>query len=141
MAKEHVQWMNKMAFFSPRSLRIEADCAVEIRLQEYGSGNFLPGKCEGNLTNVSRDGACIILPKMLLEGKHLFFATLDSKRYHLVIFITNPPKNDAPFRVAARSVWMDSCWYKDGPAFKVGVSFHENQKRLFQFFREMRRTV
>ncbi len=124
-----------MALFSPRPLRIESEYRVEIRLQENGGGGFLPGICEGILVNVSREGACIVLSQMLLEGRHLFFSTLNSERYHLVLLIKNPQAGDECFEVPARSAWMDSCYYKDGPAFKIGVCFHDRQKQLFQLFK------
>ncbi len=125
-----------MAIFAPRPLRLEAECTVEICLQERGKEEFLPGKCEGNLVNLSREGACVVLSQMFLEGRHLFFSTLNNEHYHLVLFIKNPQTANEAFAIPARSIWMDSCQYNQGPAFKMGVSFHQSQKQLFKLIKE-----
>lgn len=124
-----------MAIFSSRPLRLESECRVRISLQESKSGECLPGSCSGTMVNISQGGGCLVLSQMLLEGKHLFFSTLNSDRYHLALQIDNPESSDESFEVSARSVWMDSCQYKEEPAFKVGLSFHDNQKKLFRLFK------
>ncbi len=124
-----------MTFFSLRPLRVKSECRVEIRLQNRGSGELLPGLCTGVMVNVSRGGAGLVLSQMLLEGRHLFFSTLNNDQYHLVLFIENPGSSDESFAIPARSVWMDSCRYRDEPAFNMGVCFHERQKKLFNIFK------
>lgn len=105
-------------------------------MQESKSGNFLPGVCSGVMVNISQGGACIMLSKMLLEGKHLFFSALDSDQYNLVLLIDNPQSDDQSFVIPASSVWMDSCNYENAPAFKMGLCFHEPQRDLFQLFKK-----
>ena len=87
------------------------------------------------MVNISQGGGCLVLSQMLLEGKHLFFSTLNNDRYHLALQIDNPESSDESFEVSARSVWMDSCQYKEEPAFKVGLSFHDSQKKLFRLLK------
>lgn len=124
-----------MIFFSPRLLRLESEHTVTIGLQERQSGFRLPGKCGGVVVDISESGACLILSQVLLEGKHLFFSTLDSDSYHLVLGVVNPHSVDESFVISARSVWMDSCRYKKQPAFKVGICFLNRQKKLFRMFK------
>ncbi len=125
-----------MAIFTTRPLRVGTECTVEIRLQERRTGSYLPGVCPGLLMDISQKGACVVVPKMLLEGKHLFFTTLNSDRYQLIIHIEKPIESVESFTVSAFSIWMDSFLSEGKAAFKVGVCFHEIQKELFQFFKE-----
>lgn len=124
-----------MIFFSPRPLRLESEYTVTIGLQERQSGLCLPGKCCGVILDISEGGVCLVLTQILLEGKHLFFSTLDSARYHLVLGVANPHSVEESFVISARSVWMDSCHYKKLPAFKVGICFVDRQKNLFRLFK------
>lgn len=124
-----------MTFFSPRPLRLESEFRVMISMQECGSTDLLPGSSSGIMVDISEGGACLVLSKVVSEGRHLFFSTLDSDRYNLVLLIENPRSSDESFTVPARSVWMDSCLYKKKPAFKIGLCFHERQKKLFRLFK------
>lgn len=126
-----------MRFFSPRLLRVESEYRVGVRLQDNKSGELLPASCFGIMVNISQEGACLVLSKMLLEGRHLFFSTLNNEHHHLVLLIENPVLRDETFIISARSVWMDSCHHKEEPAFKIGLCFHDRQKRLFQLFKKL----
>jgi len=95
----------------------------------------LPGSCSGVMVDISQEGVCLVLPQMLLEGKHLFFSTLNSDKYHLALLIDSPESDDEVISVSARSVWMDACQYKEEPAFKMGLCFNDRQKGLFKLFR------
>lgn len=126
-----------MGFFSPRLLRVKTECRVRVRLEDSKSAHSSPASCTAVLVNISQGGACLVLSKMLLEGRHLFFSTLKNERHHLVLLIENPESGDETFMVPACSVWMDSCHYKEVPAFKIGISFHEKQKELFHIFKNL----
>jgi hypothetical protein len=117
-------------------MRQEAEHKVRVRLQESKSGESLPGSCSGVMVDISQEGVCLVLPQMLLEGKHLFFSTLNSDTYHLSLIIDNPESDDEVISVSARSIWMDACNYKKEPAFKMGLCFHDRQKGLFKLFRK-----
>lgn len=125
-----------MIIFSPRLVRLESECRVGLKLQKSESGDFVPGLRSGNMVNISQGGACLVLSQILLEGKHLFFSTLDSDQYNLVLLIDNREFSEQSFAIPASSVWMDSCHYENAPAFKVGLCFHEKQKELFQVFKK-----
>jgi len=125
-----------MPFFPNRLLRLKSEYRVGVSLQESNSGEFHPGLCFGIMENISQEGVCLVLSQMLLEGKHLFFSTLDNEQYHLVLLIDNPKSSQECFSIPARSVWMDSCSYKEEPAFKMGLCFHDRQKELFKLFKK-----
>ena len=126
-----------MSFFSPRPLlRVESEHRVKVSLQDNINKELLPGSCFGVMVNISQGGACLVLSKMLLEGRHLFFSTLNNEHFHLVLSIENPESGDDTFTVSARSVWMDSCRYQNTAAFKVGLCFHDSQKEIFQLFKK-----
>lgn len=97
-----------MVFFTPRPLRIEGECLVKIRLRETGSKEFLPGTASGLVMNLSKKGACIVLAQLMLEGRHLFFSTLNNDRYYLVLFFEVGDRSGSQVVVPARSIWMDS---------------------------------
>ena len=126
-----------MIFFSPRLLRLKLEYRVGVRLQDNKKGELLPASCSGVIVNISQEGACLVLSKMLLEGRHLFFSTLNNEHHHLVLLIENPTLGDETFIISARSVWMDSCHYKEAPAFKIGLRFHDRQKKLLQLFKKL----
>jgi len=125
-----------MIFFSSRLVRLESEHRLGVRLQESESGKLLPGLFSGVMVNISQVGACIMVSKMLLDGKHLFFSTLDSDEYNLVLLIDKPASGDQSFVIPASSVWMDSCHHENAAAFKIGLCFHERQKELFQLFKK-----
>ncbi len=125
-----------MSFFSSKLLRVESEYRVRVSLQDNESGELLPGSCFGVMVDISEGGACLVLTKMLLEGKHLFFSTLDNELNRLVLRIENPESSDETFVLSARSVWMDSCRYQNTAAFKIGLCFHDRQKELFQLFKK-----
>jgi hypothetical protein len=125
-----------MIFILSRLLRLETEYRGKIALQERGRGDLLPGEPLGCvMVNISRKGACLVLSKILLEGRHLFFTALNNDQYHLVLLLVNPKTGEESFEIPASSVWMDSCIYKKQPAFKIGLCFHERQKKLFRLFK------
>ena len=124
-----------MVSFPFRETRIESNLPVWIGLQEIGSQNLQPGKLEATLINVSIGGACILTPKLLIEGKHLFFNTLNNK-YSLSLKPHESLINFEEITITARSVWMDSCQHMGKQHFKVGVCFLHPQKKFFHAVKE-----
>jgi len=125
-----------MFFFPSRLLRLETEYRVKIALQEWGRAGPLPGEplC-AVMVNLSQGGASMVLSKILLEGRHLFFSTLNSSQYHVVVLLDIPKDGDDLLSIPASSIWMDSCIYKKLPAFKIGLCFHERQKKFFRLFK------
>ncbi len=107
-----------------------------VRVKDCITNDYLQGECSGVLVNISKEGACIVLQKMLISGNHLFFTTLNDERHCLVLSIDTPMEKVKPLMVMASPVWMDGCHYNEQPAFKVGLCFQEKQHELFSFFKE-----
>jgi hypothetical protein len=124
-----------MNFFSARPVRLISGCSVEIGLQERKGGKLLPCSCSGVMVDISEKGTSLVLFQMLLEGRHLFFSTLDNEQYDLVLSINNQDTCGESFLIPARSVWMDSCHFNKRPAFKLSICFLEKQKKFFKLFK------
>lgn len=109
---------------------------MNVGLQDKKTGDHLPGLMTTTVINFSPQGACLILPTLTLDGRHLFYATLNSDRYNLLLHFKRQNHNDEESTIAAAPIWMDSCEYMDKPAFKIGIQFLHNQKDLYKLFKK-----
>ncbi|MFT5729007.1 MAG: hypothetical protein ACI8PB_003170 [Desulforhopalus sp.] len=120
-----------MVSFAFRTPRIETNIPVFLRLQENDTGHLHPGSVSATIVNISKNGAYLLIQKLFINGKHLFFATLNNT--HVMILQsgenTGKIKN---FNISAQSVWMDSYKHDNRLCFKVGICFTTPQKKLFQ---------
>lgn len=125
-----------MVSFAFRDPRIDTHIPVVLRIQENGTKQLHPGSVSATIVNISKSGACLVLPKLLINGKHLFFTTLNSTHTLLLQYKENTEKIKI-CDIFAQSVWMDS--YKDDNrlCFKIGICFTSPQKRLFQSIKDM----
>ncbi len=124
-----------MIAFLFRAQRIECNLTMSVGLQDRHTGMPLPGVLSTTVINFSSQGACLILPTLAINGKHLFYETLNSDSYNLLLHPIVQDDVEAEFTIAARSVWMDSCKHMDKPAFKIGIDFLDSQKKLYTFFK------
>ena len=123
-----------MFSFQFRSPRIEHELIINVGLQDIRTGEPVPGLLTATIINFSTRGACIILPTLTLNGKHVFFETLNSDRYNLLLYPESPNGDDVS-TIAARSIWMDSCEHLQHSAFKVGIQFLHDQNILYQLMK------
>lgn len=129
-----------MVSFSFRETRLESQLPVWLRLQANGSQELHPGKVEATIINVSKGGACLLIPKLLIDGKHLFFTTLNSS--HTLLLQPHGSLNEIDeFSISAKSVWMDSCEHLNQQFFKVGISFTTPQKDFFESIKKHLRSL
>lgn len=120
-----------MVSFAFKTPRIETNIPVFLRLQENGTEHLHPGSVSATMVDISKSGACLLIPKLLINGKHLFFATLNST--HVMILQSEENTgNIKKFNISAQSVWMDSYKHDNRMCFQVGVCFTTPQKELFQ---------
>jgi len=115
-----------------RTPRIETELVVRVSLQEISNGKLMPGQLTTTMVNISQKGACLILFTLDINGKHLFFDTLNSDHYNVLLSLGNDHGDNGGFIIAAQSVWMDSCEHEGKHAFKVGVQFLHKQKKLLE---------
>ncbi len=120
-----------MALFRIRSPRINFEIPIKIYFLERNSGKLSQEYLPGFLLNLSRGGACIIVSKVMLEGKHIFFSTQNQKRYYL-FFNDNAAENDEQIDIKGFSVWMDRCDFRGKHFFKIGLEFLRKQNELFK---------
>ena len=120
-----------MTVFSFRPTRIETALRIWLQLQDISSGQPLPHRTQATIINFSVQGACLAVANLLFDNTHLFYSTLDSDRYTLLLQFENSDDNKEFFSIAARSIWMDSCTFDGKPAFKIGIRFLQQQKEVF----------
>jgi hypothetical protein len=120
-----------MVPFFFRSERLEQELMMHVGLQDIHTKESIPGLIAATVINFSPKGACLIIPNPAIDGKHLFFDTLHSNRYNLVLFFAEQGNGSDSYTIAAESVWMDSCEYQSKSAFKIGIRFLHNQNKLF----------
>lgn len=124
-----------MTVFPFKPPRIQTSLQTLLQLQECGSDHPLPPQTEATIINFSTEGACLVVAHLLLENRHIFYETLNSDSYHLLLRSVEPAAPKKTFTLAARSVWMDATTHDNTPAFKIGVAFLQQQKELFRMIR------
>jgi hypothetical protein len=124
-----------MVPFLFRSQRIEHDLNMQVGLQDILTGESLPDLLTTTVVNFSPQGACLILPNLIVNGQHLFYATLNKDRYNLLLYFDGRNEIEGEFTIAAEPIWMDTCEHLSKPAFKIGIRFLHNQKKLFDLFK------
>lgn len=108
---------------------------MSVGLQDMHTGIPLPGLLTTTVINFSPQGACLILPKLTINGKHLFYVTLNSDSYNLLLHLEGRNGVEDESTIAARPIWMDSCEHMNKPAFKIGAQFLHNQKGLYKLLK------
>lgn len=119
--------VSEMGLFKRRSRRIQIEHSVEIYLQNRDSYVCSPQGIPAVAINISKGGACVVVGKMVLDGEHLFFSAQRGGKNLLSLYGLTAEN----VSVQASAVWMDSCYYRDKTAFKMGVQFLEVQEKLF----------
>lgn len=127
-----------MVSFTFRNPRIETDIPVWLRLRENSTGKLHPGTLGASIVNISISGACLHIPKLLINGQHLFFSTLNST-HTLNLQPQDHNEHVTKFNIMAQSVWMDSFEHHTNLSFKVGVCFLTVEKKLFKTIKSMKK--
>ncbi|NOR24537.1 MAG: hypothetical protein GQ542_09120 [Desulforhopalus sp.] len=109
---------------------------MRVGLQDMHTGIPLPGLITTTVINFSPQGACLVLPKLTINGNHLFYETLNSDSYNLLLYPEGRDGFDEELMIAARSIWMDTCEHMDKPAFKIGIHFLHDQKELYKLLKQ-----
>lgn len=109
---------------------------MSIGLLDIRKGTALPGLLTTTVINFSRRGACLILPTLSLNGRHVFFETLNSDRFNLLLHPGKQEGDNIVSTIAARSIWMDSCEHMQQAAFKMGIQFLHDQNFLYKHLKK-----
>ncbi|TKB07313.1 hypothetical protein [Desulforhopalus sp. IMCC35007] len=123
--------------FLPRDKRIQCSLPVWLSIQEKSSQQLLPGRVAATMINISKSGACLIVPNMFIAGEHLFFTTLNGS-HSLLLQPQESGKQLNKFLISARSVWMDSREYLDQLTFMLGICYTTTQKDLFDNIKHLK---
>ena len=119
-----------------RSHRIEHELSMNVGLQDLHTGKPLSELMPAVVINFSPEGACLILSRLTINGKHIFYETLNNDSCNLLLYPEGLNDFDDESIIVARSVWLDTYEHVNKPAFKIGISFLQNQKELFSFFQQ-----
>lgn len=125
-----------MASFLLRSPRIQHELAMLIGLQDILTGTAMPGQLTVTVINFSRWGACLILPTLTLGERHVFYDTLNSDAFALLLYPGQKGAEGELSPIAARSIWMNSYPGRQQPAFIIGIQFLHDQKRLYKLLKK-----
>lgn len=124
-----------MRSFFTRTQRITTDIDITILLQDARNGEVLAGPVAGTLRNISEGGACVEVSMLLISGFHLFYQTLNTDAFSLLLQGEIPSKKAAKFSVAATSVWMIPVEEGRASGFQIGVQFRDRQPQLLREFK------
>ena len=75
------------------------------------------------LSDISRQGAGLKIPQILIDGKHLCYAALDSDTIKLTLVFHDITDESASTIILARPVWFDRDPEDKALPFKIGVEF------------------
>ncbi|NIA05625.1 MAG: hypothetical protein GWP11_06625 [Proteobacteria bacterium] len=105
-----------------RSKRYNDFIAISIIAHNGIRGETKAGPFSGRIINISRHGACLLMPRVENKSYHLFHSTRqdDSSFLELKGTIQRYPDK---FRIPARPVWLESFNMDDIEAFNMGVEF------------------
>lgn len=115
-----------MGLFKRRSRRIQIERNVKIYLQNRVSCVLSSQSMPAVAINISKGGVCVVVEKMVLGGEHLFFSA--QRGGENLLSIWGLTKENGALQASA--VWMDSCYHRDKPAFKIGMQFQEEQDQV-----------
>ncbi len=104
--------------------RISTQQDVELYLYNKSNNSQLTGRVTALLLDLSKQGAGLKFPRVLIDGKHLFYAALDSDTIFIIIVFRstdNDPEQVAP--LLARPVWFDRDMEDSVMPFRMGVQF------------------
>ena len=113
--------------------RISAKLNVGLCLYDQKTETKLTREVSCFLSNISRQGAGLKIPQILIDGKHLCYAALDSDTINLILIFHDITDETASTVIFARPIWFDRDMDDSALPFKIGVEFlGETSKELLQ---------
>ncbi|MDD3814768.1 MAG: hypothetical protein PHZ02_08985 [Desulfocapsaceae bacterium] len=104
--------------------RISNQQDVDVYLYNKSNDSQLTDRVTALLLDMSRQGAGLKFSQVLIDGKHLFYAALDSDTIFLIIVFRstdNDPEEMTP--LVARPIWFDRDMEDSTMPFRMGVQF------------------
>ncbi len=113
--------------------RISAKLNVGLCLYDQKTETKLTREVSCFLSNISRQGAGLKIPQILIDGKHLCYAALDSDTINLILIFHDITDETASTVIFARPIWFDRDMDDSALPFKIGVEFlDQTSKELLQ---------
>ena len=113
--------------------RIPAKLNVGLCLYDQKTGTKLTREVSCCLSDISRQGAGLKIPQILIDGKHLCYTALDSDTINLILVFHDITDESASTVILARPIWFDRDMDDAALPFKIGVEFlGQASKELLQ---------
>ena len=126
-----------MTSFISRDPRIETDLKVHVGVQEIPSRQLITPLVTGRLRTISTTGACIGLPRIIINTTHLFFATLNNQKNQLLLSISLPDSEEEFAEIAAKPIWMNTWRINKNMEFRIGLHFIAKQQKLHKIIKRL----
>jgi len=105
-----------------RSKRYNDFLAVSVSVRSDATGEREIGPFAGRIINISRYGACLLMPLGIPDTYKVYSSTSTNNSLHLEIQGNMPAAFD-DFNLSGHPIWMDPFVLDDIRAFKMGVEF------------------
>jgi len=103
--------------------RILTEQEVALQLHDVSTNARLTGRASALLLDLSRQGAGLKLSQVLIDGRHLFYAALDSETILIeIVFRATDDAEEMP-PIPARPVWLNRDMEDSTMPFRMGVQF------------------
>jgi len=110
--------------------RIQIKLDIELSLYDADKGEGLTAPSSGIMYNISREGAVLELPAVINQGKHLFFAPLESDSVTFRLTVYHSRDNQAEnIELLAKPVWFNRNQDEESRSFLIGVEFQDRLSR------------
>lgn len=105
-----------------RSKRYNDFIAISVVVRDGIRGSIKAGPLSGRIINISKHGACLLMPRVVSKSYHLFHSTRQDDSSFLELRGTIQLCPDK-LRIPARPVWLEAFNMDDIEAFNMGVEF------------------
>lgn len=103
--------------------RMPVKLNVGICLYDMKTETKLTREVSCRLSDISRQGAGLKIPQILIDGKHLCYNALDSDTVHLILVFHDITDESASTVIFAKPIWFDRDMEDTVLPFKIGVEF------------------
>jgi hypothetical protein len=111
-----------------RAKRISVELPVTVYLYDSKNETRTGDPLDGRINNFSPLGAALIIPSIMLNGKHLFYTCNDNPDFVLELIFELSDSPGETITVPATPLWFDRNRESDTKRFDVGLKFLANTK-------------
>lgn len=104
---------------------------VGLCLYDQRTETKLTREVSCQLSDISSQGAGLKIPQILIDGKHLCYAALDSETINLTLVFHDITNESASTIILARPIWFDRDMNDAVLPFKIGVEFLAQASKEF----------